>query len=373
MAQRPPEDAYAIHCCWEMESHRLIREVELKNGDTQFESMLEQWRGKSLEHPVILRVMEISPELHYPQKNVALASAVLRGADGWAVLDGERSRWYPREDMPGEYDNTVLMLHVGRTLLGFKEQPDRKKYLTKESPKRDPEQIVRAYEKFLAELSSGDPKQTKYLLSSGSPLNKYFDSYVDARATANGTPKTEAVIHTYDILLAAASSDDETLRNTAMDVFGPLGDHFDEYVNAIVATGQPAKVDRLITQVAPYWDHNLGYGKLGKGAFECGRHDLAETYFLKLRQAENWARGEDMSFLAEIWTKRGRNEEARSLLLDCLKRLLEESKSATGSDRQLFERWFQRHRTTYLRLFPDHPESELQKAGIPNTTRPSGR
>ena len=126
----------------------------------------------------------------------------------------------------------------------------------------------------------------------------------------------------------------------------------------------------MIAQFSQHWDHNLGYGKLGKAAFHCGQYDIAEPYFAKLRQSENWAHGDDMSFLAEIWVKHGRTVEAQTLLVDSLKCLLEESKTATGSDRKLFEDWFQHHRSTHLRLFPDRGNAGLTKSDIPSTTRP---
>ena len=71
-----------------------------------------------------------------------------------------------------------------------------------------------------------------------------------------------------------------------------------------------------------------------------------------------------MGFLAEIWKKRGRSEEAQTLLIDALKGLQEEWHTATGSDRKLFEDWFQTRRSTYLKLFPEHGDTELRRQGI---------
>ena len=371
IAERPAEDAYAIHCCWEMEAKELIRDVELKQGDTIHEAMLKQWRGEPLEGPEIVYAVELSSKLKYPQRVVALATATLKGTSGWVVLDGERSTWYPKHDMPeGAYAKTVLMVHVGRRLLGFEGRPDRQKYLVKERPKRAPRQIIQAYEKLLAEASTGEAKRRKSLFGIGSPLEKHFDAFVEAQASVNGTPKAETVARTYEALLAAARSGDEAVRKEAMDGFGPLDEHFERYVDVLVAAGRSAKVESLIAEFAPRWDHNRGYGKLGTAAFRCGRYAIAERYFQKLRESnENWPRNEEMSLLAEIWVKQGRAEDAHSLLLDCLKKLLEESKSATGSDRKLFEDWFQHQRAAYLRLFPDRGDASLAKEGIPPSTR----
>ena len=318
MAERPPEDVYAIHCYWELQSQKQIREIEPSNGEDKYRSMLAQWRGEPLKVPEIVALAELSPKLHYPQNIVALASASLNGEDGWVVLDGPRSAWYPKQDMPDAYSRTVLMVHIGRVLLGFDGQPDRRKFLTGKSVKRDPQQVIAAYERLLREATSGDDSQKKELLGVGSPLEE----------------------------------------------------HFQEYVDALVATSQSTKVGKLIDEVSPYWDHNLGYGKLGTAAFRSGHYDIAERYFTKLRQSyKDWTRGEEMGLLAEIWLKRGRIEEARALLIECLKSLLDESKTATGSDRKLFEKWFQQHRSTYLKLFPERGDASLRKNGIPPTTR----
>jgi hypothetical protein len=68
--------------------------------------------------------------LGYSQGLVGLASAVFQGDEGWVVLDGERSEWYPKSDMPPDVpDSVVLMIHVGHHLLRFVNKPDRKRYL----------------------------------------------------------------------------------------------------------------------------------------------------------------------------------------------------------------------------------------------------
>ena len=113
IAERPPEDAYAIHCYWEMESQRLIREIEVEQGGKKHDDMLQQWHGEPLKSPEIVCLAELSPKLKYPRKVVALATATLKGEDGWVVLDEQRSSWYSKHDMPeGVSQKTVLMVHL---------------------------------------------------------------------------------------------------------------------------------------------------------------------------------------------------------------------------------------------------------------------
>ena len=318
LAQRPPEDAYAVHCYWEMEQAGLIDESDVRESSREYEVLLKQWRGGPLENPQVLFVAELSPELHCQQRLVGLASARLEGADGWAVLDGDRSQWYPKSDMPAEaYENAVLKIHVGRHLLEFKDKPDRKNYLAAPASPKPAGEIVAAYQKLLSETAQ----------------------------------KTGAA------------------RKEAFDSFGPLEQHFDAYADALARTGRTAEIVSTIQVLAPHWDHCSGYLKLGAGAFKCGQFDLAESFLLKARdKCANWERSEEMGLLAEIWCRGGRQDEAKALLLECLGRLLAESKTATGSDKQLFEGWFQCQRGAFLRLFPSDAEAVLAAGGVPGST-----
>src|SRR5205085_6174999 len=58
-AQRPPEDCYAIHCCWEMECQKLIEEMDVTDPD-EYASMMSQWSGEPFESPKIVKIAELS-------------------------------------------------------------------------------------------------------------------------------------------------------------------------------------------------------------------------------------------------------------------------------------------------------------------------
>jgi hypothetical protein len=318
LAQRPPEDAYAVHCYWEMEQAGLIEESDVRGEPKDYEVLLKQWRGRPLEGPQMLYVAELSPELRCPQRLVGLASARREGTDGWVVLDGDRSEWYPKSDMPEEeFESVVLMVHIGRCLLGFKDKADRKKYLAAPASPRPAGQLIAAYQKLLSEAQEKTGAARKEAFSSLGPLEKYFDIYAEALAS----------------------------------------------------TGRAAEIVSALQLLARNWDHCGGYLKLGAAAFKCGHVDLAEGLLLKARdRCANWERSEEMGLLAEIWCQGGRQDEARALLLECLRRLLAESKTATGSDKQLFERWFQCQRGALLRLFPSIAEAALAEANLPGST-----
>lgn len=367
MDQRPPEDVYAIHCYWEMEHAGLITETEV-DDPAQYAHMLGQWRGEHLDSPQISRVAELSPALKVPGRVVALASASLDDEEGWVVLDGPRSAWYPKAEQPAETEGgVVLMIHVGRQLLGFQDQPDRSQFLAPDTGSRDPQRIIDAYEKLMAEAISADPSRREELLGSGSVLARQFDAYVDALVAVVGTPRPLAVIDVYRRFLLLTTPADVSTGDEILGPYGVLGQNFDKYVDALVSQGRSAQVAGVLEIIAPHWDHNLGYARLGAASFKADLWPTAESYLLKLRDgSESYHRFEEMSLLAEIWNSRGEEERARELLVDCLRKLITEiQESKYESDRQMLAGKFRHHRTTYLRLFPGG-ESELMELGIPD-------
>ncbi len=318
LAQRPAEDCYAIHCYWEMEHAKLIQESDVRDDAKDYETMLKQWTRGTLEGARLLLVAELAPELQQAQRLVGLASARFNGSEGWVVLDGDRSEWYPREKMPTDtHDSVVLKIHVGRHLLGFHGKLDRSEHLLSPAPEKSPDAIVASYEKLLLEA---------------------------------GNRKGKA-------------------QGEALDFHGPVGKYFEQYAAALMETGGERRLDAVIRSVAPYWDHNAGYGKLGRAAFDCGNHPVAEEYFLKLLQNyKDSHRSPEVALLAEIWCARGDDGNARKLLVDCLGKLIAESKSATGSDKQLFEKWFQNQRQALLKLFPTEMPALCEEYRIPAST-----
>jgi hypothetical protein len=140
-------------------------------------------------------------------------------------------------------------------------------------------------------------------------------------------------------------------------------------VEALVELNRQAEVPALVETFRPYWEHNLGYSQLGQAAYKAGHDQLAESFFLTLRDSakDSW-RYDEIGALAEIWKRQGREEEAHRLLLAAIKMAHEASQTATGNDCRLIEDAFQARRSTYRQLFPDRGDAELQSQGIPATT-----
>jgi hypothetical protein len=334
-------------------------------GTSEYDSLLQQWTGDALQDAKVIAVSELTPEAGYSRRLVGLASAKLNGEPGWAVLDGPQSRWYSINEMPEEnYPKTVLMVHIGRRLLGLHHEPDRKSFLKKPT-ELPPAQIRDAYEKLVSDAGTGTAAQRAKLLGNHGLLGEHFDAYVGALHSLHGGSKAQQFAEAYDKLLVL-TREHPTESDSLFDTFSLLGEAFENYVNALIELGRKTEIIPLIELFAPLWKHNLGYGRLATAAYKAGRDDLAEKFCLQLKEGlEDWQRSEEMSYLAEIWHRQGKRDEARALLLECMRKMLEEGRQAEGSDKKLHEEWFQNHRSTFLRLFAGEP---LRGHGLPETT-----
>lgn len=365
MHLRPPEDVYAIHCCWEMANAELIRASEVIDP-AEYAALLRHWSGPPLEQPRILRIAELSPNLGLANRLVAIAQAKLAGEEGWVVLDGENTTWYPKAEQPGGTpDGAVLQLHLGRQLLGFREQPDRKAWLRFETNEPSAQSIISAYERLSDEIATAPAERKQELLNAWGPLTRHFEKYVDSLASARSVPRAPIVAEVYERFLQLTQSQDEELRKELKDALGLFDRHFEAYVDALLQLGRGNEIVPLIDYFADAWDHNRGYGKLGSAAFKAGRDDLAEKYLLQMRDGlESYFHADEMSLLADVWARRGNTQQARDLLVSCLQGLISQiQKSEYNSDRDMFADAYRRHRATYLRLFSEG-EPELTALGL---------
>ena len=368
MHLRPPEDAYALHCYFEMQHDDAIEEAEV-DDESEYEHQLAQWQGPPLTNLKLQVVAEISPELQIPPRLVVLGSATVDGKDGWIMLDGPRSQFYPATEQPPDgRGNDILMIHVGRQLLGFPLQTiDRSQYLLQDRPQVDPELFLAAYERLLQE--AGDPHTTparqKELLDNWSPTTRHFDKYVELLAATKSATVPLTRIEIYQRILSIATAAHESIRPAVLDELSLVGSKFNDVLIDLQDAGDTEAAAKLLDTFTPLWDSNLGYGQLCAAAFRLGRWELAEQSALKLKAGlEHYFRSKSMSLLAEIWHARGDTEQALDLLRDCLQKTaahIQESKY--NSDRDLFAEEYTFHRETYLKI-SGGDEATLLAAGI---------
>lgn len=367
MHLRPPEDVYAIHCYWEMQHHDLIEEAEIED-ESEYEHQVAQWQGPPLVNLKLSQVAEISPDLQITPRLVVLGSATVDGQEGWVVLDGPRSQFYPTAEQPPESGEfPILKIHVGRQLLGFPPTADRKPFLEQPQPQVDPELFLAAYEQLLKEAADPHtpPERQKELLNSWSPTTRHFDKYVELTAAAKNAPIPMTRVEAYHRILSIATEADDSIRPAVLDELSLVGSKFNDVISDLQDSGATEPALALLNSFVPIWNSNLGYGQLCAAAFRLQRWELAEECALKLKAGlDHYFRSKAMSLLAEIWHARGETDKALDLLRECLQKTavhIQESKY--NSDRDMFAAEYAFHRDTYLRI-SGGDEASLLAAGI---------
>lgn len=368
MMKRPVEDVYAIHCCWEQEVNSLIDEVDVEGPDEE-RSLLTQWKGEQLDDAAVVTVVRMSLRLKYPSRRVAVATAEIQGQDGWVVLDGDRSQWYPSSEQPPETsEQTIWRIHVGRQLLGLTTPADRKSLLAPKPPQRTPQQFLEAYEKLLNEpLPSLTAEQENRFTAYGI-LGRNFEKYVEALTTVRELSKADATIFAFEVYLKLAEQSDPSIAEDVYGVSTVLSDNFLAYVDALVEKGRTSDVAALITRFTPHLDYNLGHVQLGTAAFRINDLELANTHFQWMLDAEvsDIAYWDEVGLFAEVLQKRGEDRKAKDLLIRCMAELVARVKE--DEDEEFYLKPYKIHRAAYLKLYPQG-QAELIRKGLVENPR----
>lgn len=377
--RRPIEDAYAIHAYFEMENNELIVESP-EEEQLDVKRWLSQWKGEPLTDVEIVSVISANGELDLRNPIVALATARLNGAKGWVVFDGPRTMWYPESDQPGDedgdyFDKAILMIHVGRQLLDLPlEVSDRQKYLANVVKPRLPAEIVAAFEKLLAELPTAKPERQQELLESYGVIANHFDAYIDALVALKGVDKEETLINLYEKLLVIVDKLEGETKEESSDAFSAIGSQFENYTSILVKQNRQADVLALIKRFEPLWGYNYGYSQLGLAAHKAGDQELAERLLMKLTEDEESAGYffEDMLVLAEIWNSKGETKRGQDIVVNSLRQLkirIAEAREYPPS-RASFTENYKKVYAQFLKLYPDG-EPLLQAEGLTPDLNPS--
>lgn len=371
MLRRPPEDVYAFHCCWEMEQAELIQVREAESPELSDE--LVKLLKRPIEEPSLLASARVASKLQLPSRKFYVAEGKLDGAEGWLLFADSETAWYPKSEHPESTSaETILRLHLGGKLLGFKEKPNRKEYLSRQLPKRTPAEFVSAYEQLMDEFWEASAAEQAMLLAENT-LTERFDDYLEALVATKGGKKEQYLLEKYSEFLDWAESVDEPAREQALSNNDLIAEQFEAYVTALISSGDSETVPTLCERLAPHWNYWGGYSRLGNAAHRVGRLDLAEKWFEKVAEEVEYRHFElDMCLLAEILHRRGATEKAKELLVDCLGKLAGEIREAEDeSQLSRVRQLYGTYRETYLKLFPKGA-SELEAKGLPENPGRSG-
>jgi hypothetical protein len=369
--KRPPEDVYALHCLWEMEAQDLAKAESVDSPD-EYRDMLAR-SPIAVTDAVVKHVVELSPKLNYTQSVVAVAVGQKDGLPGHLVLDGPRTKWYPESEFPAKEDgpppHLTLKIHVGRHLLGFHEEPDRKKWLERKSD-RSPQQIVAD---FRAKLQAATKDRTLAMQIIGKKAMLYHGTFKDfIPLLTEVEPEKSAAEHTvaiYDQIFELARATEPDLKSDVFSTHDPVGSNFDHFAKAAAELQLRDKAKKYIEFFESLWEHNYGYSRLALLAESVQLDEDAERLFGKyLANSQWWYRGKDASVIAKFWKRHDRTDDAKALLFSAFKELEREHRELKyESDRKSNNEYFQEHRQTYLDLFPENGEAELKAHGIPKS------
>ncbi len=372
--QLPIDDIYSIHCAFEAIQYGYIEEIEVSDfsGDDKStaQSLLKQWTAEPLEQVELQAVHDFSGYvLDYPQQQVAVATARRPSAaaevesadaeEGFVVLDGPRSRWYPAREFPASTSAvTVLRMHVGRQLLGFEPELARSLRPLTPPPEISNQTIVDLYEVWLQQLDDAESEQRSELLDSTGDLGRHYDKYIAAKSQLSGQAPAEVTILAYQHLLSAAQLANVEHRADTFDTSGLIGDKFDGYIE-IVAPQHPQAVDKLIKLLEPHWDHAWGRSLLGNAAWKAGLRDEAQRLFeLHLSRGDTAEYfGDDWRILAEIWHSQGQTDKTRQLLdeaiAECRTSLDNLEDDGSDEQRQELQQNLDKHLQLHHQLFDE--------------------
>ena len=379
-SSRPFEDAYAIACCDSLRRYpdytpRLTNQlppgIDYQDIDSPSvrAKLLKQWRGQASDPSESLASFQVDPAFELPVRQYVAVEGKMDGVEGWAVLAGDEVAWYPKDEQPWFTDElTILKLHVGRLLLGFEDQPDRKAWLERKYFQRRPEEIVAIYERLMAEIPDAEEERREELMDSEGPLAKHFEQYIAALLITRGGSRGENVIATIEQMLRLQWKDGES----AFWGPGEVAAHFDTYVQALFSSGRESDAIaaiKLCLKHHPSYFSDDEIVRFGSEAYQARRLEVAELWFEYAadRYFDWWYRQRHVSQLAEILLQRGEQARAKSALIDCLKMLSSDIRDAESEqERAELLECYRYQRAAYLRLFPDGAE-ELNQKKLPET------
>ncbi len=334
-----PEDVYAVHLVWELQQAKRVTERKDPRIVEPLRNLLRSWSGAPIEDPDPIGVLE------YERTTFGLVSGRVRGEEGWAALDPSGGAWYPQSRFPeGFHDHYVLDVHVGRRLLGFP-VPGVTAPTRPVRASLSDEVLIARYEELWSRLAAGGGA-IEDIQASGRSLRRYAEAMVrSGRARRAEEVVCDVALRAIDVALAGP----EDRRREWLGYRWSFDEHFETVVQSMVETGCRDHLARLLDRLEPEFGASA---LLGAVAWRGGLVDRAESQLRGFRtRVREIGSFREMATLAEIHVQRGRPEDARALLLECLSDLrMRARESDYLSEIRRYDADYQHHRAAYLRL-----------------------
>ncbi len=308
-----PEDVYAIHCVWEAENQDMVRVFESVPEKDKAE-LLKEWKGPELTEAEFLGQLKFKKEFGYPRKRVGLIKAKVEQKPGFAIVDGDASRWYAEDRFPPEfYDKYVAFIHAGRIRLGLGHWEDRRP-LDSPTPALPPAEFVRIYEELLEQLDSGSTEVSAKLLDSASPIARHVEEYAKAKESLSQESVSNVVEQTYLKVINAYIRYLDIPANKPFTYPIALS-MYSNYAEAIEALNSPESTERFVSllpslQRIEVWPSALGLTCAKLGLEAQAKQSLEAAFATEKDDLELQA----MIELARIWSREGRQLESHAML-----------------------------------------------------------
>lgn len=308
------EDYYAIYAYLDMLSKGLLKEIP-SNAQSNSLERPKTFNGEPLSKVTEIMLISTAPELKYLSEKSVLYLAQKAGKRGWLVVEGRQSTWYDADGVAAVRGDLILEIHVGRRVLGLKDEPNRK------MPEKEP---------------------------------------LKNRLTA------EETIAAYEQLIAIAKNGNAEEKEEVLDPAGPLYRFIEDYGKTLKEKNQGDRIDELLNFLEPHWRPYEVEQILGRAAYSAGRWDLAAKYFQSAPESDisHW----NNDLLAEILHSKGDSTKAKELLMSCLTKTYTEAKASSGRGRIVNEEIYQKRLAVLKQLFPGEADSLLKSKGLSETT-----
>jgi hypothetical protein len=331
---------------------------------------LKQWTGKPLEEPEYLGSFQVSRRLKIGKRQPVLIEATLDGERGWAIVDGDKSAWYPASEQPEETSGaTVMSIHLGLELLGLDPPADRKAHL-KPVVEIDKSQWVTRFEMYLDELKGADPKRQRELFEE--VINNHYESYLEYASEIRSTEQAKVLLETYPKLLEIAQQADEKQRKKILEFyyFNALGANFIDYLDALAGSQRLEEAKEVFAYLSPYWKKDMNPALYGAAAYKAELMDVAESSFEQFLK-EQTSRGGDLfgemtviESLARLRFSQGKKDAAQELLTGCIQGLVAKMKESEEQAMQPRLRdLLDKYQKLFLELYPDEG-ARLKELGV---------